>query len=376
VRVGTVIGAGLALNLASCVWLLDFDELEEGDGGVAAGTPIPLSDAASTLAAASCARLQRCLGPALVLAVGDAECIDVYSKIYDNALFDDVETLTEDRFEYHPTLLAACAAAIENRECGAVGGHDAECEAALEGKVGQGSECLHPLECSTGLFCDGSSGCPGTCLPELGEGQPCRGRECAANLECVTLGGTQVCSPVVNVEGGACDNGEPPCALSKLCLGKQDSMPGTCQSVTGVFIANQGNVCNVRQGPFCNEGLHCEFDTMQAFFTTGAGQCVPPSNAGGPCKLAIPDPCPKNYFCLPNAATSPEGVCTKSPITTETCAPDLTTVKSRCAVGATCVEATNLCQPITDNGASCSGDTTCYSKYCSGNVCSPLACNQ
>src|SRR5688500_6482060 len=129
---------GLALNLASCVWLLDFDELEEGADGGVSGTPIPLSEAANVLAAASCARLERCLGPALVLAVGDAQCVDVYSKTYQNALFDDVEALREDHFEYHPTLLAACAAAIENRECGVVGGHDPECEAALEGKVGQG----------------------------------------------------------------------------------------------------------------------------------------------------------------------------------------------------------------------------------------------
>lgn len=367
----------LATNLAACVFALDFDELQEGDGGKTGSNAVVLNDAAAALTKATCDRLLACVGPAAPIFFGDSDCYEVLLKSYQNAILDGAEILTSETFEYHPTLMPACTDAIRSKPCGFVG-HIPECEAALEGKVAQGGACVQPLECASNLYCDVSASCPGTCLPLLTEGTTCRsGSECAEGLDCVTGATGKECAPLATTEGAACDNGEPGCSVDMLCLGKQAAQPGACTMISKTFDADLGNACNTSNGPFCSAGLVCKFDSLQAVFSSGAGTCAPPSQEDGPCTVSLPDPCPKNFYCKAASATTIDGTCSPLPGTLQQCAPELTVVKARCRTGSVCVELENVkvCQSLTENDADCSTNETCYSGYCLGNQCSPLACS-
>jgi hypothetical protein len=366
----------LAGQLAACAFALDFDELQEGDDKKTGTNAVLLNDAAAALTEATCDRLLSCVGPAAPIFFGDSVCDEFLLKSYQSSILDGAEILTSETFEYHPTLLPACVDAIRNKPCGFVG-HIAECQAALEGKVAQGGACVHPLECASGLYCDVSATCPGTCLPHLNAGEECRsGDECAEGLDCVDVATGKECAPLVTTEGAPCDNGEPKCAVDMLCLGKADSQPGTCQRIATTFDADLGNACNTRNGPFCSEGLVCRADSLASLFSTGAGTCSPPSQADAACTVSLPDPCPKNYYCKPEP-NSIDGTCAPLPGPLQQCAPELAVVKAPCRAGTVCVEldTVKVCQPLTENDAVCSTDQTCYSGYCLNDTCSPLACN-
>ncbi len=365
---GAALGVGLALNLASCMWVLDFDELQSGD------SPIALEDAAPALAKATCDRLMRCEGPATPLVLFDEDCVGRYTKIYQNTVLDGIKGLDPSRFEYHADLVPACIEAIRKYDCGLDSRHVDACKKAFQGKVAAGADCYQPSECVAGLYCEGSSGvCPGKCFPELAAGEPCRSRECGKGLECMGPSTQKKCTPIATQEGDVCGNGAAICALGLLCLGN----PGHCQSIPSAFVGQMGNDCNTRNGPFCSPGLFCQYNDLQAFDADGGGTCVGPSEANAPCTVSVPDPCPKDYYCKQSSAAVIDGTCALLPTSTQACSTEAAVTKPRCKAETVCtVVNTNFqCVLISENGKPCAQDEACYSGYCQNGVCGPLSCD-
>ena len=221
------------------------------------------------------------------------------------------------------------------------------CKQALGGLLAEGEACAHSLECEAGLYCSADA-CPGTCSAPLENGDACGETDvCAPGLTCFD----GVCTPL-GAEGDECGaDALPGCVTGFVCLNEDRDMmtPGTCFSATDVFVASEGQSCNLGRTPtLCREGLSCPL-------VLGA-TCQEPVESGAACELAVPDMCPEGEYC---SFGNPS--CLPLPGNGEACAPGIS-LKPRCKAYLRCVN--EVCRRLGDNGDACGAGAECYSGVC------------
>ena len=412
-----VVGA-LGVFTASCAFLLDTDELQEGTGaggadasvggssGVAgagtggaggssgiagtggadaggasgsageggSGSPIPIEDAPGAMAEAVCTALEDCLGPGMSMVFYDEDCVELLTRTYGDSIRAPFEeSVAQGNAQYHADLMPACVAAYQTMTCEQTDEFPAACNDALEGLVAVGQSCSNSTECVGSAYCATDAGCPGTCKPPIALGQSC--------LE------TDVCAPGSACFEGTCqakrqqneDCGEAfaPCASGLICLGEDKTklLPGTCLAVADAFTRAQGFSCDLASLSLCQDGLHCAFDNIIKMATV-SGSCVVPSSLGGPCKTALPDSCPAGAYCKVTWTTT-TGICALLPGNDEPCASNTGWVlKNPCQAYHRCIGegAAAVCKKLEAIGQPCEDNAQCYSGFCGETDCGETDC--
>jgi hypothetical protein len=364
-------GLLFATATASCAFLLDFDELSQGgpasdagDGGLDAS--VPLEDLSARYAEALCDHLRACMGASAPLFFADEDCVDLFRQRIQDSIVAGLPALPDSTFSYHGELVPACLDAVRGASCEQFFPQPEACDQALEGKVESGGPCTHPAQCKRGQYCKVDKGCPGTCAPKPGEGEPCASGTCAEGLSCdETLG----CVKLVTQEGGECGGGVAPrCAPDKFCLGALDGQAGHCTRVSSLFTTSQvGGKCDWNDGPLCVEGLRCQLTApAEVWSKSYGGTCVEEIPAGAACQIALPDPCSKNYYC-PGLG----GTCTALPKQNDLCAKN-SLVKPGCMAETRCVqinENEKRCNAFVNLGQACADDVACASGNCVAGIC-------
>jgi len=374
-------GLLLATTTASCAFLLDFDELQAGDGtdgGGATGgaAAIPLGDVASELSKAACQRIQRCRGTLADLTFGDEVCTDFVKKYLEDGLLANVSDLDATKFVYHPEEMAGCLDGFAQAPCDVAFHLPATCSNALEGLVVAGGDCSHSLECPYDHLCQG---CPGKCTPAPKAGESCGIGICANGLYCDQSGGQ--CRKPTPTVGGSCLGGTAPrCALDMTCLGSKKDVTGKCRPNDELFTSQ--STCNWVQGPLCQEGFFCALNSDDEITNDSYnGKCTGTAVEKEACTFALTDSCPKGYFC--SVAGGIAGFCFPLPQAGKPCT--LPGFKALCVQGARCanrdendpVTEPGVCAGLVRNGQSCAYSEQCYSNLCvdgkckSGHSCLP-----
>lgn len=370
-RLAALLGFFFATATASCSFLLDFEELEGPASAPAdSGTPtdtgtdasVPIEDLAKEYAGAICQHYATCLGPALPLYFGDEDCVKMITRQLADTIFAGLPSLTPSTFEYHADRVPACLDALRAAPCKEFSPIPDACDEALEGKVAPEGDCTHPAQCMRGYYCKVSAGCPGTCTQKPIAGQPCANKVCAEGLYC---DGT-VCAEQVTTEGAECRGGvAPECALDMICLGAFGK-PGHCAKIASLFTSKLVDAtCNWDIGPLCADGLRCELLSPLEFNNkTFNGKCVQQKAPGAACRVAIPDVCPKDYYC-----PSVEGFCKPLPEADYPCAAD-SYIKDPCRAETRCI-ANTACKAVLPLDVGCSTSAVCASGNCSDGLCKP-----
>ena len=402
-RIIACVGAGL--SLASCAFLLDFDELQDetgadaaaggmagasgssgsagaaasaGTSGAGGGAGVDLGQLAKTTAAAVCAKLEQCFGtPAMPLIFGDVDCEQALTAFLVNATFSQVaESAKVGKIKLNPSEVSACLNDFKALACRDVSfDFPAPCRKVVEGLVAKDQPCAHTLECQTGMYCSvtATGACPGKCAPFRESGEACSEFDpCAAGLGC-TQG---KCAPLAK-------KGEPclgptgvDCEVGAFCFGEKDEAPvkaGACVDTKGLFSVPLGQTCsywfeaasNPTNFKLCQAGVCPVFDLIPGTRLCSGFLATP----GSPCRLSIPDPCPSGQYC-------DGSLCTDLPGNGEDCLAT-PSVKGRCKAGHSCNGIS--CDVQRPNGQTCGSDEQCFSGRCDlgpgkSNECVPPGC--
>lgn len=310
----------------------------DGTSGPAAPTETSLAELCGQLAAADCARLERCgfLGEGLDRAACEARQASVLCAPWARA-FGRAEAGGEGTW-----LAGAGRRCVEAIGSGCERGFAYSlldvpaCQQAFQPRATEGERCSFVGSCVEGTFCDARAACPGTCRPLGAVNQPCNpSSPCAPGLYCSLT--QMVCLPPSDV-GAACETPAlgPSCRAGAFCDGSQGQP--TCVPARG-----RGNGCT--SAAECAAGLRClrnrcsagELDDSCEADADCAGQlrcvgggCAEPGGVGAPCGAAAA--CARGLVCAAGA----------------------------CAVGL-------------EDGASCGGDVPCASGRCVDGACAPRA---
>ena len=341
---------------------------EEATGGVGgqaqggatnSGGP-ELDELPALMADAYCDVLADCIPEDLIaLWLGTPDCAVLMERRIENGFYPAAEqAIADGTLIYDPSKVESCLAAIRDGGC-ATNREYSECEAAMDGTVAEGEDCVHDAECAGNLVCIVDGLCPGQCQERLADGEPCtREDDCREGSVCFD----SRCTSQLSLDDDCTEAGVD-CAGGLLCAGANDEegQTGTCQPWDDVFSAVEGDSCDLA-GTLCESGSAC-------VITVVAGEldftCGPRVQSGGDCGLAIPDMCPTGEYCagLDANAGDFEGTCAPLPGNDEPC------VDNRCAGFHVCVEGT--CVRMKENGADCSTHEECYSGRCRDGACSP-----
>jgi len=383
-----LVGLFMGTAAQGCIFLLDFDELEKGGGtggvtgsdGADGALPIPLKDAAEAIARATCDRAARCMGPGLPLLYFDEDCIEATRLELNDQLFSGMSNLDPATFVYHDDVAPGCVESIRSAPCDQTASWGPACNATFEGMIGQGGPCTHPSQCAPGLFCKADS-CPGTCEPRFSEGAECLPGLCREDLRCQAIGGKNICSALA-AEGAQCAGDvAPSCQLGLYCVHPElkEGSPGICRKISDVFTSAEAFDCSWL-GPLCGKDLYCRInDQTEATAGTFKGKCIRQLGPGDDCVLAIPDPCPKDYYCDPGVFVPPDNVsvtgsCHPVGGPGEECKAD-SFFKPGCKAGTICIGKTltepGTCQALLPLGTTCTTSEVCYSKFCGSDGCAP-----
>ncbi len=258
------------------------------------------------------------------------------------------------------TAVAGCLQAYDDATCSTVV-DNSRCDAVIPGLVQDGGACFSTGECTTGLYCDTSTTCPGVCKPHVAIGQPATlseqcvpeafvaGGVCVARValgqSCASPAGQQ---RLECVAGGRCDS-------SSICVAQTLAGVGEdCESVvyppcaTGLACGGMGCVPFADEGDTCGfaSGIPCKTDLF-----CSASVCVRPGVTGQLC--SFDRPCAWTHYC-----DSPPGMlprtCRQLPAVNETCGRF-----GECGSGLFCDFAIDRCVPLRDLGETCSFDTDC-----------------
>lgn len=372
VRLRFLAPLGFALALSSCSFLLDFDELQKGEGGKeilgsggsggaggsggGGSTGVPLEDAAGVVASAVCEKFDTCVGQAaLRVVLHDEDCLTLVTRLIDNSI---IATIEEKGVEYDPLTVPTCVDALSALDCEEISlDFPQECRQLLGELTPEGGECLRSLECEPGLYCSTGT-CPGTCSPLLPADSPCaEGDVCTGGYTCFE--GT--CQPLGR-EGDDCGGTVlPDCLTGLVCAGADDAMmePGKCRPASSLFVSGEDQVCKVgNPATLCQEELSCPILTLTP-------ACVPRAPSLGACELALPDMCPEGEYC--NA-----GTCAPLPGAGQPCAFGLI-LKPTCQAYMRCIDGT--CRRLGEIGNTCVVDAECYSGTCFDGTCVAPRCH-
>ncbi len=265
--IAKILGVGLTLGLfwAGC-----------GDDPPPPAEQDPLADLPAIYTRITCGRIFSCceveerddvilFDPA---PTSIAECEAQYEIFFKNVIGDFLKGVDEGRLKYDAARADACFAKAEAASCADYFGsdfldEDPDCEAAFQGTVALGGDCIDDDECKDpGASCVSSgSENVGTCTAPPGEGQPCDNGLCASGLTCrFGANGNMLQCLAPTADGGACS----------LDL---DCQSGYCDFQAGVCAtpAPAGSACVVNAG--CASG-YCD---------TGAGACAAKKADGADC---------------------------------------------------------------------------------------------
>jgi hypothetical protein len=207
------------------------------------------------------------------------------------------------------------------------------CSRFVRGTVAMGGACEQNAECQSGA-CDvpdcGSACCSGTCGAAQapgGSGDPCATRACDAGLACSTASDT--CVPLAGSGAG--------CTLPSDCDYGLGCAGGICQPLPAV-----GQPCAA--GQCADVGAVCN----------ASGTCVMLGLPGAPCTTAAD--------CSPYATCDvANGTCAALPTAGQACT-------TECSDGSYC---NGTCMVPGSDGAPCTRDGQCASRYCGGSACAP-----
>jgi len=348
-----------------------------GCGGSDAKESIALADLPAKVAPAYCALVKHCNSFFYDIAYSVEDCAATFEKQYSERSFSEVQkAVTDKKANYDGVSAAACVSAIASNDCSFLDNTPIPaCQQAVVGTVSDGGGCDLDAECSATSRCViTNNACPGTCSARASAGVACSTNDdCAAGLVCSNA--TQHCvAPAA--EGDKCGGGvEVQCKVSLLCVGEDAAkmQSGTCKQPKDVFAGADGATCDIQKGPWCQDGLSCVIDSIDA--GTPVEKCHPKAAAGGMCGIAIPSQCADTEYCPLTAADlgkktftaqclalPAEGAACGAPISGAACGPNLR-----------CDPDTQKCAKIRDLGETCASNELCYSGNCQNKVCVPTS---
>jgi hypothetical protein len=328
---------------------------------------VPLDDVPAMYAAALCDAYQDCAGELLQVFQPGEDCTALNTSRIDDSFGPIQDAIDADRIVYDGTHLEACVNDIRGRSCAELMNRETpECEAALRGTVALGGECTLNEECVGSAFCKVEAACPGVCSELLAAGEDCtESNQCASGLECAD---DQTCTAPAG-PGDVCKGGEPDCSIGYLCAGADDkaNTSGNCCTYDEVFTVATGQPCSFFDGELCQTNLVCEIQSFDAMAGIVA-MCAPKKGSGQPCRLAIPDQCPTDEYCVIVPDTL-EGTCTPRPGAGAPCGPSALDENAPiiCVAGTACDGGT--CRARAHLGQSCTTDTVCLSEHCNNGTC-------
>ena len=336
----------------------------EGDGSQG----IPLDALPVKYAAAFCTAYDRCFGQLLGVFRPGEDCAETTTTPISEELPLLEEAVDAKRVTYDGTKMQACLDDIAARNCaGLLERESAECMAAIDGTVANGGDCSLDAECAGEAYCNSQDSCPGVCARLESAGGRCRSdSECASGLVC--FGQTNRCVAPAG-SGELCKQGEPDCAPGYVCLGEDGpaKSPGNCVALDDAFSVKLGQSCDL-DTELCEIGSSCEVQTVLPQVTT---ECAAKVGSGAACKVAIPDECPDDEYCLiPLLPPTLDGTCEPKPEAGQPCGGagyDPARTPSICAPYARCDD--GVCRDLAHLGESCNVDATCYSGRCTGGAC-------
>ena len=362
-----MIGGVAALVLAACGSTSD-DGINSGGG-----KDIPLADIPPLLADAFCSSVRRCLGDLAELSGLGDDCTTEQTKAIEDGEIGLIEDAVDaGTVKYDGTKVQGCIDSIKNASCDDLQTRAREeCEAAVNGTVAEGGDCMLDAECDgADLFCKVQSSCPGKCTKLLSVGDECKDSDdCGDGLDCSDA--TDRCVKPA-APGESCGGGiAPDCELGLACQGDDEEMgvTGACTDPANVFSEKRGDPCDFDSSTLCEIGSFCAI--------TGIGmmgletECVAEAPSGGTCNLAIPSMCPADELCsvtvelLMTGVT--EGTCEALPGPGQPCAE--TFGSGACVAGSTCIDGT--CAAVQRLGGGCTDDAGCYSENCQSGACAP-----
>jgi len=282
-------------------------------------------------------------------AVCDRGSAAFYAAYYAPALRcgDAVQAVAAGRATYDRTRAGACLGFVATASCDAIEAHvdgrspQADCLAAVAGRLGVGATCYSPESCASNVCLGSPDSCPSTCLAPHAQGAACDdGLPCGPGLHCEQLDvpTIQTCQPLE--------------AQGTRCMFDTDCQPGLrCDyGVTPVSCQPR------RTSGSCFDDEYCTIDHACRNVS-----CVLPKAAGESCAQGQND-CGAGLWCS-------GGVCVDGPTATQSCA--LVSGEERPCTGAYCSSG-NVCVAWTE-GASCSLYTQCApTATCAGSACTTL----
>jgi hypothetical protein len=357
------LGAGVALAAAVACGDTTNSAISSG------GTPIALEDVPELYAESLCAAYENCVGALAAAFSRSDECVTARTRGVADSLPSIEASIDDGKVVYDGTKIQACVDELEARSCEDLLDRTNElCDAALDGTVELGDDCISNIECQGAAFCQFDGACPGTCSELGGSGDDCEDDDqCDSGLVCNRRASSCV-EPAG--DGEDCDGeSDPPCALGFVCLGaeRRTGTSGSCMPIDETFVAGEGDDCSVLEGPLCEAGLSCVLDDIDTDGETPIMSCKAPVDSGDECQIGFPNMCPDDEYCDANLVTR-IGECQPLPEAGDACGVvGFDQNPSVCEAYAVCVNGTCRAQQRLDG--SCDNDAMCYTSNCVDGRC-------
>jgi hypothetical protein len=226
-----------------------------------------------------------------------AEAAAVYAPAVRCA--DSVQAVAAGRATYVGSRAGACLSFIGSASCDLLAAFmegkypQADCAAAIAGKLAEGEQCYSHESCASGACLESPDACPSTCGTPTPFGSPCElGVPCAAGSSCNILLATPACTPLARQDGPCLndrwcgpglfcefisyyENGCRPRATSGSCTRDEECAIGyRCSTPTATCTAWRGPGESCTQGErACGPGLWCG----------AGGTCVDGPKQSEPC---------------------------------------------------------------------------------------------
>jgi len=199
-----------------------------------------------------------------------------FATVYSPALRcgDTEQAVTAGRATYAPGRAGACLAFVDTASCAeleallAARSPQADCLAAVAGRLAEYETCYSSESCASDL-CVGSPGsCPSICATPLAQGAPCGFPSCARGLHCASLSLSPTCQPLA-AQGASCMY-DIDCQLGLRC--DYSTMIGTCQPRrTSGSCGSSDAVCAI--GYACVSGSCVRLVAAGETCTQGNNEC-------------------------------------------------------------------------------------------------------
>jgi len=340
-------------------------------------TSVPIERAASTIAGMFCGILDTCVGPLADSFLPNCDAT-LQAQFEDKTVAQWQAAIARGTASYDAAKMKECLDAMRALGCGMFNAQQPDvCKDAIKGTVASGGACHIDEECTSELFCDVDTACPGICATRLAASSPCnRTSQCTGALQCVngacgTSGG----------EGSACQgNTSVECGSFLTCIGANGQTPGSCELMGSLATAGSGEACRFGQAPMvlCQAGYYCALQSVASGTFEMTFSCdALLTTAGATCRLGVPSGClPAEYCDITITVGTPTGTCTPLPIAGQDCLGSDNS--ARCAPSLACDDAATpnpKCVEVERLTSTCTADVACYSQVCDAGVCAAPLCS-